>query len=118
MRDVKEILLIVRAGRRGLHMFQKTLNIEGMLSTTARDRGGGGGRGGADVRGPVLYFGTRYRVRAYGLGFSVLRVRHRWRQMKGLRLRSQVQIPSFSNVSGYTWCTNRLILPGLVQGLG
>jgi hypothetical protein len=44
LRDVREILLIVRAGRRGLHMFQKTLNIEGMLSTTAREGRGGGGR--------------------------------------------------------------------------
>ena len=38
---MREILLIVRAGRRGLHMFQKTLNIEGMLSTTAREVRGG-----------------------------------------------------------------------------
>ena len=44
MRDVREILLIERAGRRGLHMFQKTLNIEGMLSTTATEGRRGGRR--------------------------------------------------------------------------
>jgi hypothetical protein len=39
-----EILLIVRAGRSGLHMFHRMLNIEGMLSTTATEGRRGGRR--------------------------------------------------------------------------